>query len=547
MSDKKKYIKIKGANEHNLKNIDIEIPRDEFTVVTGLSGSGKSSLAFDTIYAEGQRRYMESLSSYARQFLGQMEKPQVESIEGLPPAISIDQKSTNRNPRSTVGTVTEIYDYMRLLYARAGVPHCPKCGKEIKKQSVDEIVDRILELPERTKFQILAPIVRGKKGRHEKVFESAKKSGYVRVIVDGNMYQLTEEITLDKNIKHNIEIVVDRLSIREGIEKRLTDSIENALKLGNGLMNLDVIGGETITFSQNFACTDCGISIDEIQPRSFSFNNPFGACPDCYGLGYKMEFDVDLMIPNQSLSINQGAIVVLGWQSANDKKSFTNAILQALQDDKYPEITDVVKNYLNAFLIEDDAKRAEIIAQYVGNLYDINSVKQRTYVSEYSDVECYTKKGPYDDTYVVYAYYQMGLKNIDTTVPAISRLYVVRDKKTGNVYIQNDSGDDIQKYMNKVTKDSDVQDLLKDVQEEFESVKASDPKVKAYYDAINAKANEKKNETTTGTSNNKNETTASHTSNNATTKASVTTQAPTTKVNSTTKPQTTASKNNKNK
>ena len=330
MSDKKKYIKIKGANEHNLKNIDIEIPRDEFTVVTGLSGSGKSSLAFDTIYAEGQRRYMESLSSYARQFLGQMEKPQVESIEGLPPAISIDQKSTNRNPRSTVGTVTEIYDYMRLLYARAGVPHCPKCGKEIKKQSVDEIVDRILELPERTKFQILAPNVRGKKGRHEKVFESAKKSGYVRVIVDGNMYQLTEEITLDKNIKHNIEIVVDRLSIREGIEKRLTDSIENALKLGNGLMNLDVIGGETITFSQNFACTDCGISIDEIQPRSFSFNNPFGACPDCYGLGYKMEFDVDLMIPNQSLSINQGAIVVLGWQSANDKKSFTNAILQAL-------------------------------------------------------------------------------------------------------------------------------------------------------------------------------------------------------------------------
>ena len=330
MSDKKKYNKIKGANEHNLKNIDIEIPRDEFTVVTGLSGSGKSSLAFDTIYAEGQRRYMESLSSYARQFLGQMEKPQVESIEGLPPAISIDQKSTNRNPRSTVGTVTEIYDYMRLLYARAGVPHCPKCGKEIKKQSVDEIVDRILELPERTKFQILAPIVRGKKGRHEKVFESAKKSGYVRVIVDGNMYQLTEEITLDKNIKHNIEIVVDRLSIREGIEKRLTDSIENALKLGNGLMNLDVIGGETITFSQNFACTDCGISIDEIQPRSFSFNNPFGACPDCYGLGYKMEFDVDLMIPNQSLSINQGAIVVLGWQSANDKKSFTNAILQAL-------------------------------------------------------------------------------------------------------------------------------------------------------------------------------------------------------------------------
>ena len=330
MADKKKYIKIRGASEHNLKNIDIEIPRDEFTVITGLSGSGKSSLAFDTIYAEGQRRYMESLSSYARQFLGQMEKPQVESIEGLPPAISIDQKSTNRNPRSTVGTVTEIYDYMRLLYARAGIPHCPKCGKEIKKQSIDEIVDRVMEFPERTKFQILAPIVRGKKGRHEKVFESAKKSGYVRVIVDGNMYELTEEIKLDKNIKHNIEIVIDRLSIRDGIEKRLTDSIENALKLGGGLMNLDVIGGETITFSQNFACVDCGISIDEIQPRSFSFNNPFGACPDCYGLGYKMEFDVDLMIPDKSLSINEGAIVVLGWQSANDEKSFTNAILRAL-------------------------------------------------------------------------------------------------------------------------------------------------------------------------------------------------------------------------
>lgn len=330
MAEKKKYIRIKGACEHNLKNIDIDIPRDEFTVITGLSGSGKSSLAFDTIYAEGQRRYMESLSSYARQFLGQMEKPQVESIEGLPPAISIDQKSTNRNPRSTVGTVTEIYDYMRLLYARAGIPHCPKCGKEIKKQTIDEMVDKVLELPERTKFQILAPIVRGKKGRHEKVFESAKKSGYVRVRVDGNMYELSEEIKLDKNIKHSIEIVIDRLSIREGIEKRLTDSIENALKLGNGLMEVDVIGGETVTFSQNFACPDCGISIDEIQPRSFSFNNPFGACPDCFGLGYKMEFDVDLMIPDKSLSINQGTIVVLGWQSANDPKSFTNAILQAL-------------------------------------------------------------------------------------------------------------------------------------------------------------------------------------------------------------------------
>ena len=330
MKDNKKYIHIKGANEHNLKNIDIDIPRDEFTVVTGLSGSGKSSLAFDTIYAEGQRRYMESLSSYARQFLGQMEKPQVESIEGLPPAISIDQKSTNKNPRSTVGTVTEIYDYMRLLYARAGIPHCPKCGREIKKQTVDEMVDRILRLEERTKFQILAPVVRGKKGRHEKVFESAKKSGYLRVRVDGNMYELTEEIKLEKNIKHSIEIIIDRLSIREGIEKRLTDSVENALKLGNGLMIVDVIGGEEMTFSQNFACPDCGISIDEVQPRSFSFNNPFGACPDCYGLGYKMEFDEDLIIPDKSLSINQGAIVVLGWQSANDGKSFSNAILQAL-------------------------------------------------------------------------------------------------------------------------------------------------------------------------------------------------------------------------
>ena len=307
MKDNKKYIHIKGANEHNLKNIDIDIPRDEFTVVTGLSGSGKSSLAFDTIYAEGQRRYMESLSSYARQFLGQME-----------------------NPRSTVGTVTEIYDYMRLLYARAGIPHCPKCGREIKKQTVDEMVDRILMLEERTKFQILAPVVRGKKGRHEKVFESAKKSGYLRVRVDGNMYELTEEIKLEKNIKHSIEIIIDRLSIREGIEKRLTDSVENALKLGNGLMIVDVIGGEEMTFSQNFACPDCGISIDEVQPRSFSFNNPFGACPDCYGLGYKMEFDEDLIIPDKSLSINQGAIVVLGWQSANDGKSFSNAILQAL-------------------------------------------------------------------------------------------------------------------------------------------------------------------------------------------------------------------------
>lgn len=328
--DNKKYIKIRGAAEHNLKNIDIDIPRDEIVVLTGLSGSGKSSLAFDTIYAEGQRRYMESLSSYARQFLGQMEKPQVESLEGLPPAISIDQKSTNRNPRSTVGTVTEIYDYLRLLFARAGIPHCPKCGREIKKQTVDEMVDKIMALPERTKIQVLAPVVRGRKGRHEKVLEGAKRSGYVRVRVDGNMYELTEDITLDKNIKHNIEIVVDRLAIREGMEKRLNDSIDNALKLADGLMIIDVIDGEPMTFSQHFSCPDCGISIDEIQPRSFSFNNPFGACPDCYGLGYKMEFDEDLMIPDKSLSINQGAIVVLGWQSANDGKSFANAILKAL-------------------------------------------------------------------------------------------------------------------------------------------------------------------------------------------------------------------------
>ena len=328
--DNKKYIKIRGAAEHNLKNIDIDIPRDEFVVLTGLSGSGKSSLAFDTIYAEGQRRYMESLSSYARQFLGQMEKPQVESLEGLPPAISIDQKSTNRNPRSTVGTVTEIYDYLRLLFARAGIPHCPKCGREIKKQTVDEMVDKIMALPERTKIQVLAPVVRGRKGRHEKVLEGAKRSGYVRVRVDGNMYELTEDITLDKNIKHNIEIVVDRLAIREGMEKRLNDSIDNALKLADGLMIIDVIDGEPMTFSQHFSCPDCGISIDEIQPRSFSFNNPFGACPDCYGLGYKMEFDEDLMIPDKSLSINQGAIVVLGWQSVNDGKSFANAIIKAL-------------------------------------------------------------------------------------------------------------------------------------------------------------------------------------------------------------------------
>lgn len=329
-TDSRQYIKIRGANEHNLKNIDVDIPRNELVVLTGLSGSGKSSLAFDTIYAEGQRRYMESLSSYARQFLGQMEKPNVESIEGLSPAISIDQKSTNRNPRSTVGTVTEVYDYFRLLYARIGIPHCPKCGKEIKKQTVDQMVDQIMDLPEGTKIQLLAPVVRGRKGRHEKLFERAKKSGYVRVRVDGNLYELTEEIPLDKNIKHNIEIVVDRLVVKPGIEKRLTDSVENVLNLAEGLLTVDVIGGEPINFSQSFSCPDCGISIEEIEPRSFSFNNPFGACPECYGLGYKMEFDIDLMIPDPSLSINQGAITVMGWQSCTEKGSFTRAILEAL-------------------------------------------------------------------------------------------------------------------------------------------------------------------------------------------------------------------------
>lgn len=329
----RKYIKIRGANEHNLKNIDVDIPRDEFVVLTGLSGSGKSSLAFDTIYAEGQRRYMESLSSYARQFLGQMEKPNVEKIDGLSPAISIDQKSTNRNPRSTVGTVTEIYDYFRLLYARIGIPHCPNCGKEIKKQTVDQMVDQIMSLPERTKIQLLAPVVRGRKGEHQKLFEQAKKSGYVRVIADGNMYELTEEIKLEKNKKHNIEIVVDRLSVKEGIEKRLTDSIESVLELAEGLMIVDIIDGEPIQFSESFSCPDCGISVDEIEPRSFSFNNPFGACPTCFGLGYKMEFDEDLMIPDKRVSIAGGAIQVMGWQSCTDPSSFTYAILKALTEE----------------------------------------------------------------------------------------------------------------------------------------------------------------------------------------------------------------------
>ena len=328
----RKYIKIRGANEHNLKCIDVDIPRDEFVVLTGLSGSGKSSLAFDTIYAEGQRRYMESLSSYARQFLGQMEKPDVESIDGLPPAISIDQKSTNRNPRSTVGTVTDIYDYFRLLYARIGIPHCPKCGRAIEKQTIDQMVDAVMKLPERTRIQILAPVVRGRKGEHQKLFEKAKKSGYVRVIVDGNMYELSEEIPMDKNIKHNIDIVVDRLVVKPGIEKRLTDSLENVFELTGGNAIVDVVDGEPMNFSQNFACPDCGISVDEVEPRSFSFNNPFGACPVCYGLGYKMEFDENLMIPDKTLSISEGAIQVMGWQSCTDPSSYTYATLKALSE-----------------------------------------------------------------------------------------------------------------------------------------------------------------------------------------------------------------------
>lgn len=341
----KQYIKIRGANEHNLKNISVDIPRNELVVLTGLSGSGKSSLAFDTIYAEGQRRYMESLSSYARQFLGQMEKPEVESIEGLSPAISIDQKSTNRNPRSTVGTVTEIYDYMRLLYARIGIPHCPKCGREIHKQTIDQMVDQIMAMPERTKIQLLAPVVRGRKGEHVNVLEQARKSGYMRVRIDGNLYELSEEIKLEKNIKHNIDIIVDRLVVKEGIENRLTDSIETVMSLSNGLMTVDVIGGEPVNFSQSFSCPDCGISIDEVEPRSFSFNNPFGACPECFGLGYKMEFDEDLMIPDKSLSISQGAIVVMGWQSCTDKGSFTRAILDALAEEYHFSLDTPFQDY----------------------------------------------------------------------------------------------------------------------------------------------------------------------------------------------------------
>lgn len=376
-TSERKYIKIRGANEHNLKNIDVDIPRDEFVVLTGLSGSGKSSLAFDTIYAEGQRRYMESLSSYARQFLGQMEKPNVEKIEGLSPAISIDQKSTNRNPRSTVGTVTEIYDYFRLLYARVGIPHCPKCGREIKKQTVDQMVDQIMTLPERTKIQLLAPVVRGRKGEHQKLLEQAKRSGYVRVIVDGSMYELTEEIKLDKNKKHNIEIVVDRLMVKPGIEKRLSDSIENVLELSKGLMTVDVIDGEPIQFSESFSCPDCGISIGEIEPRSFSFNNPFGACPTCFGLGYKMEFDVNLMIPDKRLSIAEGAIQVMGWQSCTDPSSFTYAVLKALTEEYHFSLETPFQDYPDEikYVILHGTDGKELKVHYKGmrgeGIYDV--------------------------------------------------------------------------------------------------------------------------------------------------------------------------------
>lgn len=376
-SESQKYIKIRGAAEHNLKNLSVNIPRNKFVVLTGLSGSGKSSLAFDTIYAEGQRRYMESLSSYARMFLGQMEKPNVESIEGLSPAISIDQKSTNKNPRSTVGTVTEIYDYFRLLYARIGIPHCPKCGREIEKQTVDQMVDTIMKLPEHTKIQLLAPVVKGRKGRHEKILEQAKKSGYVRVRIDGNMYDLSEEITLDKNIKHNIEIVVDRLVIKEGMNKRLTDSIENVLHLADGVMIVDVVDGKPMNFSQSFACPDCNISIEEVEPRSFSFNNPFGACPECFGLGYKMEFSPELMIPDKSLSLNEGAIVAMGWQSSNDKKSFTHALLVALSEaynfSLDTPVKDLPEDIQNMLLYGTNGKSVKV--HYVGQrgegFYDV--------------------------------------------------------------------------------------------------------------------------------------------------------------------------------
>ncbi|MBQ2921656.1 MAG: excinuclease ABC subunit UvrA [Tyzzerella sp.] len=425
--DNKKYIKIRGANEHNLKNIDIDIPRNELVVLTGLSGSGKSSLAFDTIYAEGQRRYMESLSSYARQFLGQMEKPNVESIEGLSPAISIDQKTTNRNPRSTVGTVTEIYDYFRLLYARIGTPHCPKCGKEIKKQTVDQMVDQIMELPEGTKIQLLAPVVRGKKGRHEKLLERAKKSGYVRVRVDGNLYELTEEIPLDKNIKHNIEIIVDRLVVRQGIEKRMTDSIENVLELAEGLLVVDVIGGEPLQFSQSFSCPDCNISIEEIEPRTFSFNNPFGACPVCFGLGYKMEFDIDLMIPDQSLSIDEGAIVVMGWQSSTDEKSFTRAILNALSKEYNFSLStpfqDYPENIKNILINGTNGKTVKVhyIGQRGEGYYDIafdgliRSVERR-----YRETASETMKAEYESFMRITPCHECGGQRLKQSALAVT-------------------------------------------------------------------------------------------------------------------------------
>ena len=404
MRPKKECIMIRGAAEHNLKNVDVDIPRNEFVVLTGLSGSGKSSLAFDTIYAEGQRRYMESLSSYARQFLGQMEKPNVEKIEGLSPAISIDQKSTNRNPRSTVGTVTEIYDYFRLLYARIGIPHCPKCGREIKKQSVDQMVDHIMELGEGSKIQLLAPIVRGRKGEHVKVFERAKRSGYVRVRVDGNLYELSEEIKLDKNIKHSIEIVVDRLVVKPGIERRLSDSLETVLELAEGLAYVDVIGDKVLTFSESFSCPDCNISINEIEPRSFSFNNPFGACPECFGLGYKMEFDVELMIPDQRLSINEGCITVMGWQSCNTKGSFSNAILQALCEEYKFDLDTPFKDYPEDIkdILINGTNGKEVTVHYTGQrgtgVYPIafegliKSV-QRRYKETYSE----TSKAEYQE------------------------------------------------------------------------------------------------------------------------------------------------------
>ena len=451
-SNNRKYIKIRGAKEHNLKNIDVDIPRDSFTVLTGLSGSGKSSLAFDTIYAEGQRRYMESLSSYARMFLGQMEKPDVEKIEGLSPAISIDQKSTNRNPRSTVGTVTEIYDYFRLLYARIGIPHCPNCGKEIKKQTVDQMVDQIMSLPEKTRIQLLAPVVRGRKGEHQKLLEQAKKSGYVRVIIDGNLYELTEEIKLEKNIKHTIDIVVDRLVIKEGIERRLTDSIESVLKLADGLMTVDIIDGEPLQFSESFSCPDCGISIDEVEPRSFSFNNPFGACPTCFGLGYKMEFDVELMIPDQRLSIEEGAIQVMGWQSCTDKSSFTYAILKALTEEYHFDLNTPFGEYpeeiKNVILYGTNGK--ELKVQYTGQrgtgVYDIafeGLIKnvQRKYRETSSD----TMKAEYEQFMRITPCETCGGKRLKKEALAVT----VGGK---NIYdMTNQSVKDLKKYLDELT------------------------------------------------------------------------------------------------